>query len=342
MKKIIIHNFYGRNSPSGEDNFVRKRSKSQAVYAFSHLFYKSNRNHVTILIKFRRKFTNRIRRLINKNTVATEIEIHNINPLIDSKVVRELSACYSTNLFAHNFRLVAPCAVLMDRSGNPCTLCLRNRSALVLTPIWKCYRNSFLQTAILTLLIIRQSIFKHFHDVDVVTTFSNFHVQALRRLFGAKTKFKIIKNLDEQKLKAYNPSGHHSSVVYLGRLTREKGIIDLVEQWKEIRDIDLHIYGDGDFAEQLEKKCSKQANIFYHGYLDSSLFSQVLPQYSTLIIPSRCSEGFPTVINEAVSHNLNGITSNLSPQASHVSEIGGDVYEVNSTASLKSILQNRR
>ena len=111
--KIIIHNFYGRKAPSGEDNFVRRQEKDYSVYVFSELLYLKKFKQIITYIKVRLKTTKRIQRLSKMVSDQDEVEVHNVTPFVDTKAIINLSKKTKVNLYAHNFRLVAPCAVLM-------------------------------------------------------------------------------------------------------------------------------------------------------------------------------------------------------------------------------------
>ena len=338
--KIVIHNFYGKKAPSGEDEFVRKQEKDYSFHVFSEILYLSKYTLFSTYLKFRAKTNRRMRRLINNVGVNDIIEVHNITPFIDTRLLLKLSKKTNLNLYAHNFRLVAPCGVLMDAKGNPCNLCVKHKYAVLLSPIWKCYRKSRFHTLILMLYILRQRLFRHFKYVDKVITFSNTHQQALKSLFGEVTKFDIIKNITDDQLDQYKPIRNHFSAVYLGRLTEEKGILKLIEHWKKFDMGELHIFGDGELKVQVEKSIVGFDNIRFHGFLTKNNKLAELAKHSTMIIPSLCSEGYPTVISDALNSNLNLISTDIEPQASHVKALGGDVYHYESAESLFNVVTN--
>lgn len=337
--KIIIHNFYGKSSPSGEDNFVRRLKKDKALFAFSEVFYRSDASPFIIFVRFRRKMTIRLMLLLKNITNRDNIEVNNITPFIDTKILKKISLKANVTIYAHNFRLVAPCAVLMDNKGLPCDLCVRKKSTLLITPFWKCYRNSAIQTFIMMILILRHKLFGHFRNVYKVTTFSEFHKTALRPLVGENTRFEIITNTDRNAVEAYSPGSKHTSVVFIGRLSPEKGILRLMQAWRE-QDIEqeLHIYGDGVLGDDVRSVAACSGNIYYHGFIEPHKIKAELSRHSSLIIPSLCAEGYPTVINDALHSDLRLISVNVEPQATHVLKLGGDVYDFKSQTSLGKVL----
>lgn len=101
---------------------------------------------------------------------------------------------------------------------------------------------------------------------------------------------------------------------------------------------DLHIYGDGELKSKVVAAITGHHNLHYHGFLNIDDKIMELTKYSTMIIPSICSEGYPSVISDALNYNMNLISTNIEPQASHTKALGGDVYEYESAESLCKII----
>lgn len=91
-------------------------------------------------------------------------------------------------------------------------------------------------------------------------------------------------------------------ITFAGRIIKEKGIIELLEAYKNIskkyNNTVLYVAGDGPILEQLKKDYS-QKNIYFEGKLN---YEQVMSLYNDTDIfvhPSMFPEGLPTVILEA-------------------------------------------
>ena len=81
---------------------------------------------------------------------------------------------------------------------------------------------------------------------------NNFHKLQLIELGISQNKITVINNplnLSIKKIKT-----KENSIVYAGRLSKEKGLIELLEAWKEadIKDYNLLIIGDGELRNQLK------------------------------------------------------------------------------------------
>ena len=55
-------------------------------------------------------------------------------------------------------------------------------------------------------------------------------------------------------------------VVFIGRLSKEKGILPLLEIATKLKDFDFHIYGQGDLDHLIINASKSSQNIYYHGF----------------------------------------------------------------------------
>ncbi|MEJ2862451.1 glycosyltransferase family 4 protein [Actinomycetospora flava] len=83
----------------------------------------------------------------------------------------------------------------------------------------------------------------------------------------------------------------------VGRLTPEKGVLDLVRSWPA--DVDLDIVGDGALADDI--RTVAPAGVRLLGSLDNTDLRDRMPGYAGLVIPSKWFEGLPTVYLEALA-----------------------------------------
>lgn len=144
---------------------------------------------------------------------------------------------------------------------------------------------------------------------------SCFVSKALRDIYGQDSNNTIISNDCRYSRKSivnnrdYRPH-QPPRVVYLGRLSAEKGLVILfraIAILKEKMDIRLNIIGIGPIKEELGN-LAKQLNISdiikWYGYVDCGqpLFD-ALSESDTFVLPS-FSEGLPSVIPEAMTQGL--------------------------------------
>jgi GalNAc-alpha-(1->4)-GalNAc-alpha-(1->3)-diNAcBac-PP-undecaprenol alpha-1,4-N-acetyl-D-galactosaminyltransferase len=102
-------------------------------------------------------------------------------------------------------------------------------------------------------------------------------------------------------------------VVTLGRLSKEKGHIYLIQAFAKIKkpDWNLHIVGDGPMRQELEdlaKNLGIEKKVIFHGHLKN--FSIIFYESKIFVLPS-LSEGFPNALIEAMSVPLACICSDF-------------------------------
>ncbi len=117
--------------------------------------------------------------------------------------------------------------------------------------------------------------------------------------------------------KSLNYSDGKVHLLFLGLITQQKGIYDLIqvlkEHFTELRDrIILHIGGNGEveYLQQLIKKQKLCDMIKYEGWLEGERKSQLLTACDVFILPSY-TEGLPMSILEAMSYGKPIIATNV-------------------------------
>ena len=108
-------------------------------------------------------------------------------------------------------------------------------------------------------------------------------------------------------------TGATINCVYLGQIEIYKGIIDLIEVFKELRGaITLSIVGDGSALEAAKVMAKDDGRIIFYGRLDRDEIEQkIWPGVDLLINPSQVSESFGLVVLEAFAHSLPAVASDI-------------------------------
>jgi len=110
---------------------------------------------------------------------------------------------------------------------------------------------------------------------------------------------------------------------YFGRLSIIKGLILLINNFQDIKDANLFIFGNGitiDYQNKLIRKY-KSSRIRFFGFVD---IHKVLPNIDVVIIPSLWNEPFSRVKIEAYSYGIPVIVSNRggAPEGVEVGKTG--------------------
>lgn len=133
-------------------------------------------------------------------------------------------------------------------------------------------------------------------------------------LTNFQKKFLINQNINEEKIfvfpnyldknttldKNFKLDIKSGGIVYAGRITKEKGLIDLIEGFisANLKEIPLHIIGDGPLLDFLKLEYDGK-NIFFHGELDHKKVIQIISKSKAVITATRLYEGQPTLLCEA-------------------------------------------
>ena len=224
--------------------------------------------------------------------------VHNTLPLISPMVY---ASCRRAGIpvvqTLHNFRLACAGANFYRR-GKICRTCLGHSPLRALGK--PCYRNSRIQTAaVATMLQCHRWWNTWQRDVDSYVALTQFMKRRMIRCGLPRKKIMVKPNsptTDEQP----QPS-RPRHVLYMGRLSPEKGVEDLVRAWKALPRVPLKIAGDGPLAPRLKHQLARHGlnQIQLLGHLDRQALNKMLAQAWLVIVPSRCYEGFPLTIAEA-------------------------------------------
>ncbi|NUU20417.1 MAG: glycosyltransferase, partial [Streptomycetaceae bacterium] len=88
--------------------------------------------------------------------------------------------------------------------------------------------------------------------------------------------------------------------LFAGRLTAEKGVLELLARWPAGEPLD--IVGDGEL--HAEARAAAPAGVRFLGPLDRNELRRRLPDWRGLVFPSRCFEGAPLIHVEALAAGL--------------------------------------
>ena len=115
--------------------------------------------------------------------------------------------------------------------------------------------------------------------------------------------------------------------VYVGRVTRSKGVDLLVPLFATLPQFDLDIVGDGDLLDELKQKYIGQPWIRFFGWRGHSEIAQFYRGATAMILPSLAPEVFPLCVLEAFACGTPAIVSDAGGSREAVDRSGaGFVY----------------
>lgn len=228
----------------------------------------------------------------------------------------------------HNYRWLCPNG-LFFRNNAPCQSCL-NSKFLIPALRFRCYRESLGATLVVVLMTLIHRVIGTFkRSPNVIILLNSFQKKLFIKAGFDECLLKIKPNFVEDPTPngiSLPPQG--TPFLFVGRLSAEKGISDLLALWKREPKLPrLRIIGDGPLRSET-KEASGDNGIEYLGRLSPSETREEMANSRALIIASHWYEGMPLVILEAFSVGLPVIAPNLGGLPSVVTNgINGMVYE---------------
>lgn len=153
-----------------------------------------------------------------------------------------------------------------------------------------------------------------------------------------KTKGVGIFNYEKKNLEI-KKNNQIKNFIFVGRLSQEKNIEQLITVFNQLKDFNLNIVGYGPLEEKLKKK--SKDNIKFLGKINNGDLSEIYQKNDVFILPSK-SEPWGLVVEEALYNGLPVILSNRVGCAYEVIKNGvhGEIYDVNSDVELKKKIEN--
>lgn len=350
MKILLVHNFYGSSSPSGENQVVD--IEKQLLVSHGHDTETFYRNSDEILRKgVLGKLLGGIStpwNFLSARAIKKQIEkyrpdvvhVHNTFPLISPSIFRAIGKSAARVLTLHNYRLFCPAAIPM-RGGIVCTQCLDSRN------VWPsirngCYRRSRLATIPLAVNVaLHRQIGTWANDVDAFVALTDFQRSVMVSAGLPEGKIFVKPNFFPGNPVPIPWEKRDECVVFAGRLSPEKGITTLIKAWTlwGAEAPELRIIGGGELGGKVAA-LSEGANIRLLGQLPPVEAQSQIANSKMLVLPSECFEGFPMVIREAFAFGTPVAVSDLGPLPSLVTNgVNGVVFKPANPESLLKVVK---
>lgn len=321
---MLVHNRYLQRG--GEDEafaaesaLLRRRGHAVVEYIEDNLSTQQLRK-TTIAVRalWSRPAENSLRRLLREHRPEVA-HFHNTFPLVSPA---GYYTCRSTGTpvvqTLHNYRLLCPGANLACE-GQVCERCLGRWLT------WpgirhRCYHHSVTQSAVVTAMLgLHRLLGTWRRQVDLFIALSEFARDKFIQGGLPGQRIVVKPNVVDPDPGAGPASGGY--VLFAGRLSPEKGVAILLQAWRKLPHIPLHIAGDGPLLEQVRAYAASAAgNVKVLGRCGRRELSESMKQARFLLFPSQCYENFPMVVAEAFACGLPVIATRLGAAAEMVAD----------------------
>lgn len=310
MKILLLHNYYQYRG--GEDVYFDSLTKLLQERGHNVFTYTKNSNNiqslkdkvkVTFGLFWSRKIEKELTKLI-KRCKPDIAQFQNIFPLITPTAY---FVCKKYNIpivqRVSNYRFACPKGILF-RNSKICELCINKQFAYP-SILYGCYHNSRISSLLLSssLYLHKQSmIFKLIDKFIFPTKFIRDYYVKNVKIPILETKiiptFSIFENKQKNKDSFFKSIKEKGYFLFVGRLSEEKGLFQILEIFKNLPNIKLIIIGDGPEKEEV-KKYAIYTNIKIIDHLPHSLIENYISHALCVIIPSIWYEVLPNVLIES-------------------------------------------
>lgn len=350
MKVLLVHNYYGSASPSGENIVFEAerdllRSNGHEVESFTrHSDEIRSRGVAGVVIgAFATPWNPISARDIQRAVDAFSpdvVHVHNTFPLISPAIFHAIPTHTARVLTLHNYRLLCPAAIPM-REGRLCTECIAKRSV---EPALRygCYRGSRIATAPLAVSVaLHRRIGTWTQQVDAFIALSEFQRDLMVDGGLPAAKLHVKPNFVVGPAEVCPWTERPGYVVFVGRLSEEKGLRTLLRAWCDwgAQAPELRIIGEGPLRNELEGM-AHGLRVSFFGQLQAEQAKQHIAHAHLLVLPSEGVESFGMVVCEALAHGTPAVVSRRGPLPSLVEDGGcGLVFEPGNAKDLLDVVQ---
>ncbi|TPG38252.1 glycosyltransferase family 1 protein [Sphingomonas koreensis] len=237
------------------------------------------------------------------------VHIHNFFPILTPAIhvaAREMAVPVVQTL--HNFRITCASALLL-RNGQICEKCVHGSA------FWgayhRCYRNSLVGSLAVARMIDfarREHIWSE--NVDRFVALTEFSRQKFIEAGLPPERIAVKPNfLQKPAPIEAKHCPQRRGLLFVGRLSREKGVELLIRAMEQVPDQSLRIAGDGPEFERLTLIAGK--NVTLLGALTATEVRNEMLCAEALVMPSQWYEGFPITLLEAFANALPVIATKI-------------------------------
>ena len=345
MKILLIHNYYRYRG--GEDRYVgileeTLRGKGHQVVQF---FFDSR--SINDFNFFRKcmiplrlinspAVNKRLRQLIEEEKPDLAV-VHNLFPLLSLSLLKVLKRCGVPVLKRlENYKFLCLNGLFLRTDFTVCEVCKFGN--FLPGVFYRCYQRQFSSS-----LGIAISEFLHRRRRTAIKTADLFLAtsQFVKGKF-VEAGFPADKIVVQPNFLDFDPLettvSPENYAVYLGRLSKEKGLLTLLKAFKEVPDLPLKILGEGPMERELVEfaRLHRMKNVSFEGFIDGELKKEILKKALFLVFPSECYESFGYTIIEGYACGVPVIASDIGGARELVKEgETGFLFEVGNPDDLK-------
>jgi glycosyltransferase involved in cell wall biosynthesis len=316
LSVLVIHNQY--QQAGGEDSAVQAELSLLRQHGHPVLHYTrhnldiaaygaARKSSLLLSTSWNARSYAEIRELIRKHKPDVA-HCHNLLPLVSPAAYY---ACKSAGIpvvqTLHNYRLVCPAGTLF-RNGQRCNGCAEGTLPGAFS---SCYRNSRIQTAAVSLMLGAHRLAGTWkRSVDAYLTPSQFCRDTFIRSGLPAEKVHCRPNF-----LARDPAPRSSTreyALFVGRLSPEKGVLEMLQAWRVLPHVPLLVAGGGPlYTQACRQVASANLPVKLLGQIGREPTLTLMRGSSFLVFPSRWYEPFGMALLESAACGVPAIASRI-------------------------------
>lgn len=245
----------------------------------------------------------------------------------------------------HDYRLLCPVNAMLDKEGRICEKCINDRFYNCIAK--RCSEGNIFQSTVVTAeAYMRKFLFDPLTYVDhfiFVSQFSrNKHISFDKRYKDKSSHLYNFSSSLENEKKVIK--GNY--LFYYGRLSKEKGILNLINSVKKTNS-KLKIAGDGPQKEEVLNEIKGFSNIEYVGFKSGDELTDLIINSSFVVVPSEWYENNPMTIVESfilgkpvIGSDIGGIPELVTNKTGFVFESANQLSLCNSIELAEKLTNN--
>lgn len=241
------------------------------------------------------------------------VHLNNFQRQLSASIIKPIKKRNIPIVFtAHDVQAICPAITMMDNDKNPCELCMKGKYINCIKK--SCNKGSKLKSALGAIEGYYYRNHKIYADkIDYIITPSEFYRNKFIEDGTNPNKIQAIHNSIE--MSDYNVETQDDGyALYFGRLSKEKGILNLINAFAKCNKGNLYIAGEGPEKENIEKIIKEnkiEDRVKLLGFLNKEQMTDVTRKCKFVVVPSIWYENCPYSVLETLAIGKPIIGSNM-------------------------------